>query len=158
MAAHKDRSTAAKTSALNGFSIEQRRVNPGRERALKTILMKTRQHCFFVGFHQSPLREPQPHCRPEKRRRLRGRYHVARGTANAWQPASLTNGLSDPRRPSRLLRFRERMTQIVLPPRVFTNSLLIGSTGAQPQGTLGPLNAPRIQVISTHRRWARRED
>jgi hypothetical protein len=47
--------------------IEQRRVNLGRRRVLKTILMKAGQHGLLFGFRQSPRREPRPGRRPGKK-------------------------------------------------------------------------------------------
>ena len=47
--------------------IEQRRVDLGRRRVLKTILMEARQHCLLFSFRQSPSREPQPGRRPGKK-------------------------------------------------------------------------------------------
>jgi hypothetical protein len=75
--------------------IEQRCIDLGRRRVLKTILMKAPQHDLLFGFRQSTRREPRPGRRPGKRRRLRRRYQVARGTANAWQAGfTPTSGLS----------------------------------------------------------------
>jgi hypothetical protein len=57
--------------------------------------MKASQYRLPFDFRQSPRREPPPAAGRGKRRRLRRRYHVARGTANAWQAGfTPTSGLS----------------------------------------------------------------
>lgn len=47
--------------------IEQRCLELGGRRVLKTILMKTREHGLLFGFRQSPRREPRPGRRPGKK-------------------------------------------------------------------------------------------